>query len=141
MGIKELKILKEELSSKLKSSLSELISGPEIAVVISEDLERIIITLLTSKQNKEAGSTTITENLLIYNTKDKNNLVFQGSGKNILYRNSAVNGFSSDHGQIDLTTLFMLQQFVFNFCLENDLLEAEQLKQTDTELGGNQSEQ
>jgi hypothetical protein len=34
-----------------------------------------------------------------------------------------------------------LQQFVFNFCLENDLLEAEQLKQTDTELGGDQSEQ
>ena len=141
MGIKELKVLKEELVNKLKSSLAELISGPEIGVAISDDLERIIVTLLTNKQNKEAISTTITENLLIYNTKDKNNLVFQGSGKNIFYKNNAINGYSSDHGQIDLTTLFMLQQFLFNFCLENDLLESEELKQTDAELGGNQSEE
>ena len=143
MGLKELKLLKEELTNKLKNSLSELISGPEVSVVISDDLERIVITLLTTKQNKETASASITENLLIYNTKDPNNIVFQGSSRNVVYRNGSVNGISSDHGQIDLTTLFMLNQFVRNFCVENEMLEIEtkQEEQADTAVGVEGSEE
>lgn len=139
MGLKELKQLKNELTNQLQSSLQELVTGPEIGVVISDDLERIIVTLLTTKQNKESMSTSLTENILIYNTKDKNNMVFQGSGKNVIYKNGTVNGFSSDHGQIDLTTLFMLQQFIYNFCVTNELLETDN-KNIDTAVGDGASE-
>lgn len=139
MGLKELKQLKNELTNQLQSSLQELVTGPEIGVVISDDLERIVVTLLTTKQNKESMSTSLTENILIYNTKDKNNMVFQGSGKNVIYKNGTVNGFSSDHGQIDLTTLFMLQQFIYNFCVTNELLETDN-KNIDTAVGDGASE-
>lgn len=129
MGLKELKNLKNDLTNQLQASLGELIAGPEIAVAISDDLEQIIITLVTNKQHKETLSTNLTENILIYHIKDQQNMTFQGSGKTVVYKNGAVNGFSSEHGQIDLTTLFMLQQFVYNFCLEKELIESNDSEQ------------
>jgi hypothetical protein len=141
MGLKQLKQLKEELTQKLKESLEELISGPEAAVIISDDLERIVVTLTTAKQNKESNTANMTENILIYNTKDQNNIVFQGSSKSVVYRNGAVSGFSADNGQIDLTTLYMLQQFIYNFCLQNELLELEKEEEADTAVGEEGSEE
>lgn len=134
MGLKELKNLKNDLTNQLQVSLGELIAGPEISVTISDDLERIVIILTTNKQHKETLSTNLTENILIYHIKDQQNMTFQGSGKTVVYKNGAVNGFSSEHGQIDLTTLFMLQQFVYNFCVENELIESQD-KETDTAVG------
>jgi phosphoribosyl-AMP cyclohydrolase len=123
MGIKQLKILKEELTTKLKEEITQVVSGPEANVVISDDLERIVITLSVQKQNKETLSTNVTENILIYNVKDSGNLFYQGTSKNIFYKNGAISGYSSEHSQIDLTTLYMLQQFIFKFCLDNELIE------------------
>jgi hypothetical protein len=136
MGVKQLKQIKEDLTNKLQDKVKELIIGPEVVVTISDDLERIMINLTTTRNNKESMVTTYTENLLIYNTKDKNNMVFQGYGKNVIYKNNIVSGFSADYGQIDLTTLYMLQQFLYTFCLENELIEPqEESNKTKTEKG------
>lgn len=138
MDVKQFKKMKEDLTSQLQERLKELIVGPEVSVIISDDLERIVVTLLTSKQNKETAATIVTENLLIYNIKDPHNLLFQGYGKTTVYKNNLVNGFSADYGQIDLTTLYMLQQFIYNFCLETSLIEN---KETDSESLETEKEQ
>lgn len=132
MDVRQFKKIKEDLTSQLQERLKELIVGPEVSVFISDDLERIVVTLLTSKQNKESAATMVTENLLIYNIKDPHNLLFQGYGKTTVYKNNLVNGFSADYGQIDLTTLYMLQQFIYNFCLETSLIENKETSQDET---------
>lgn len=139
MGIKQFKQIKEDLTKRLQERFKELISGPEVTVVISDDLERIVVTLITTKSSKESSSTFSTENLLIYNLKDPNNMVFQGYGKTVVYKNNTVSGFSADYGQIDLTTLYMLQQLIYNFCLENELIELQE--NTETAVGVEGSEE
>jgi hypothetical protein len=122
MGIKELKSLKEEIIQKLKTVLEGLISGPKISVNVSDDLERLYISMLTERKNADS-TMSFTENNFVFDVKNSNNLIFQGSNKTMIYKDTKLSGMLVDNVQIDLITLYTIQQAIYNFAKENELIE------------------
>lgn len=122
MSVKELKTFKETIIQKLKATMESLISGPTISVNLSDDLERLYVSMLTERKNQD-DTVAFTENNFIFNVKTSNNLVFQGSNKTILYKDNRLSGVLTDNVQIDLITLYTIQQTIYNFAKENELIE------------------
>jgi hypothetical protein len=122
MGVKELKSLKEEIIIKLKTVLEGLISGPKISVNVSDDLERLYISMLTERKNQDS-TMSFTENNFVFDVKNSNNLIFQGSNKTMIYKDTKLSGMLVDNVQIDLITLYTIQQAIYNFAKENELIE------------------
>ena len=134
MGIKELKALKQDLVDKLKTRLEEIVTGPVIGVTVNDTLEVFTISMVTEKKANESTGV-VTENILVYDIKQKDNVLFQGGSKTLLYKNGKIAGILNENIQIDLTSLYTLQQVLYSFCLAFDLIEKEQDRNTMVEVG------
>jgi hypothetical protein len=122
--------LKTDIHAKLLSIIHQLIPNSVIYVNVSDDIE--VFTFEILMENKISKTTvTITENILVYDINDPENLVFKGSGKIAIYKpkdNSeafnSVNLYSlaSTNAEIDLRTLFSLKNRLKDFAEKENLL-------------------
>jgi hypothetical protein len=124
MGIKELKLLKKDIVDQLKQRLEEVVSGPVISVSLNDALEVFTISMLIEQKTNESTGVS-TENILIYDITKKDNIVFQGSSKTLLYKKDKIAGILNENIQVDLNSLYLLQQVIYNFCITLDLIENE----------------
>lgn len=123
MGIKKLKELKKELEEKLNETISALISDAKIIAEISDNLEILRIGII-KQQDKDASTQWKTENYIIYNINDKDNAIFQGTNITTVLNNQGnVAGVLNNNSQIDLNTLYTLQQTLYKFAIEQELIE------------------
>jgi hypothetical protein len=122
MSVKELKTFKETIIQKLKATIENLISGPTVSVNVSDDLERLYVSMLTERKNQDA-TISFTENNFIFDIKTANNIVFQGSNKTMVYKDNKLSGILTDNVQIDLITLYTIQQTIYNFAQANELID------------------
>ena len=136
--------LKNDIHAKLQSIMAKLIPNSIINVTVSDDIE--VFTFEILMENKISKTTvTVTENILTYDIKDPDNLVFQGSGKVIIYKNkqtgnevfssSTLYSLASTNAEIDLRTLFSLRNRLKDFADKEGLLSDVIItKETDEEI-------
>jgi len=136
MSVKELKTFKETIIQKLKATIENLISGPTVSVNVSDDLERLYVSMLTERKNQDA-TISFTENNFIFDIKEANNIVFQGSNKTMVYKDNKLSGILTDNVQIDLITLHTIQQTIYNFAQANELIDLDS-KETAATVDNNQ---
>lgn len=123
MGIKEFKLIKKELEQKLQEQMSALISDARITAEISDALDTIVVGVIKA-QDKDANTKWQTENYLVYQLANPENIIFQGTNKTFLLNNRKdITGLLTNNAQVDLNTLYTLQQAVYRFCIDNELLE------------------
>lgn len=123
MGIKKIKEIKKELELKLHESISALIADAEIATEISDSLEVLRVGVI-KEQAKDASTKWRTENYITYNVNDKDNIIFQGSNiTNIVNNTGQIVGILANNSQIDLNTLYTLQQTIYKFAINHELIE------------------
>jgi hypothetical protein len=123
MGIKEFKAIKKELEEKLQIQMSSLIADANITAEISDALDVVIIGII-KEQDKDANTKWKTENYLVYQLANPENIIFQGTNKTFLLNNRKdITGLLTNNAQVDLNTLYTLQQAVYRFCIDNELLE------------------
>ena len=124
MGIKELKEIKKELEIKLQTAMSTLIADAVISAEISDALDTVVVTVV-KEQDKDANTKWKTENYLVYQLANPENIIFQGTNKTFFLNNKKnITGMLANNAQVDLNTLYTLQQALYKFCVENELLEA-----------------
>lgn len=124
MGIKEFKEIKKELETKLQSSMSTLIADAVINAEISDALDTLVVTVV-KEQDKDANTKWKTENYLVYQLANPENIIFQGTNKTFFLNNKKnITGMLANNAQVDLNTLYTLQQALHKFCVENELIES-----------------
>jgi hypothetical protein len=123
MGIKQIKELKKELEDKLHQTMSALISDAKIVAEISDNLEVLRIGIM-KQQDKDVSTQWKTENYITYNINDKDNVTFQGTNITTVFNNQGnVVGVLTNNSQIDLNTLYTLQQTLYKFAVNHELIE------------------
>jgi hypothetical protein len=137
MGVKELKTLKEQLNLNLTERLKKLIGNSNIESLISDDLETIDI-IISSRIEKDIGTTIQVDNKLSYNVKSSHNILFSGSNNTILKTDKQVIvGVVANSSQVDLSTLEFLKNEIYQFCIENELLDPDSMPAKDAGVGTN----
>lgn len=128
------KELQNDIHAKLQSIMAQLIPGSLITVTVADDIEEFVFNIIM--ENKISKTTmTVTENVLIYNINDPDNLIFKGSGKVVIYKakennNEAFNtanlySLASTHAEIDLRTLYSLRNRLKEFVTKEGLISGE----------------
>lgn len=137
MGIKELKEIKGKLALQLTELLQTLIGGATIETVVSDDLETLQ-AVITSQIEKDTGTTVHITNILTFNVNNPKNIMFSGSNRTVLKTEAKdVAGIVANNTQIDLFTLENLKNMIYQFCVDNDLIETETKNQQDAGVGEN----
>lgn len=123
--------LQEDIKAKLQTLIAQIIPGGTILVNVSEDIDVFTFDILMEKQISKT-TLGVTENILIYDTKDPDNIVFKGSTRISVYKaredghygRENLYSIASTNAEIDLRTLFSLRNRLKAFAQDNDLLEA-----------------
>jgi aconitase B len=123
MGIKQIKELKKELEDKLNETISALIADAKITAEVSDSLEILRVGIM-KQQDKDASTQWKTENYITYNINDKDNIIFQGTNITTIFNNTGnTAGVLVNNSQIDLNTLYTLQQTLYKFAINHELIE------------------
>lgn len=123
MGIKKIKEIKKELEAKLLDTMFHLIGDAKLTADISDSLEILRVGII-KEQDRDASTKWITENYIVYNVNDKDNIVFQGTNISRFINNTDNTvGILTNNSQVDLTTLYTLQQTLYKFAVDNELIE------------------
>lgn len=123
--------LQNEIKTKLQTLIAQIIPGGTILVDVSEDIDIFTFDILMEKQISKT-TLGVTENVLIYDTKDPDNIVFKGSTRISVYKaredghygRENLYSIAATNAEIDLRTLYSLRNRLKNFAQENELLDA-----------------